>query len=525
MLLDDAGNVPHSAGEPMSTTNVAAGTATASRKNGAKAATAGKSAKKTAPRKQTAKKTAAAKPVAKKLNRAAIIHFEAPASLEARRAAGQAMRHRVPREGHAVWAPAPDRPDPVDIIIASNIGREDNLVPIRHARMLSSPFAFLRGSAAVMAWDLSRTPVTGMRAQACGDCHLMNFGAFATPERNIVFDINDFDETLPAPWEWDVKRLAASLAVAARHIGLSDGEARKAAHGASLAYCERMGRYAKSHVLDVWYDKLRLDQVLRDFGSVAADRARGRVRELEKKTIADHYFPKMAETVGSLLHIKDAPPLIYHHPDQQRDDFLQVVAEAFLNYRRSLPDHYKVLFERFRLHDIAIKVVGVGSVGTSCWVALLTASQGDPLFLQIKQANASVLEPYAGKSVYKNHGERVVAGQRLMQTASDIFLGWSLATLHNRHYYVRQLRDMKISALVEAMDFETLENYGRLCGWALARAHARSGDPVMISGYLGGGKTFATAISKFAMAYADQTDHDHRRLAQAVRDGRINATQ
>jgi uncharacterized protein (DUF2252 family) len=472
-----------------------------------------------------AKEAAVKKPVAGKADKITATPFETPMPSQERRAAGRAMRLRVPRESHGDWAPAADRPDPVDIIIASNAGREENLVPIRHARMLTSPFAFLRGSAAVMSWDLAHAPTTGIRVQACGDCHLMNFGGFATPERNVVFDINDFDETLPAPWEWDVKRLAASVAVAARHIGLSDSDARKAAHATTLSYCDKISHYAKAHVLDVWYDKLALNDVISEFSGPAAERARSRALDLEKKTIADHYFPKMTETVGGVLRIKDAAPLIYHHSDEHRDDYLKVVAQAFELYRKSLPDHCRLLFDRFSLRDLAIKVVGVGSVGTACWVTLLTAAEGDPLFLQVKQATPSVLEPYAGKSLYKNHGQRVVAGQHLMQTASDIFLGWSLATLRNRHYYVRQLRDMKISAVVESFDFDTLHTYSRICGWALARAHARSGDPVMIWGYVGGGKTFSKAIASFAMAYADQTEHDHRLLAQAARDGRISVIQ
>ncbi|HEX4508351.1 MAG TPA: DUF2252 domain-containing protein [Alphaproteobacteria bacterium] len=455
------------------------------------------------------------------MSQAAVALFQPPVPIAERHAAGVALRSRVPRESHSFWMPASDRPDPVDIIIASDEGREENLIPIRHTRMVSSAFAFLRGSAAAMAWDLSRLPTTGVRVQACGDCHLMNFGGFATPERNIVFDINDFDETLPAPWEWDVKRLAASVAVAARHIGLTDAEARKAAYATTVSYCDKMGRYAGEHALDVWYDKLRLDDVLKEFDGDAAHRVRGRIKAMEKKTIEDHYFPKLTENVGGMLRIKDAPPLIYHHPDQQRDGYLQLVAEAFEGYRQSLPDHHALLFDRFRLHDLAVKVVGVGSVGTVCWVTLFTASESDPLFLQIKQANRSVLEPYAGGSLYGNHGQRVVAGQRLMQTASDIFLGWSLGTLHNRHYYVRQLRDMKISALVESFDFDTLQTYGRICGWALARAHARSGDPVVIAGYVGGGKVFSAAIAKFAMAYADQTERDHHRMAEGIRDGRL----
>jgi uncharacterized protein (DUF2252 family) len=452
--------------------------------------------------------------------------FGPPPSVEERQAAGRALRLLRPREDHRGWVPPPKRPDPVDVIIKSNEGREPALVPIRHARMLTSPFAFLRGSAAVMAWDLAHTPVSGPRVQACGDCHLMNFGAFATPERNLIFDINDFDETLPAPFEWDVKRLAASGAVAGRHIGLSDTKCRAVARAAAQAYCVHMRRYSAMTVLDSWYDKITIEEVLQGLSQEGVKSTLpAQLRKLSQKTIAEHYYPKLVDTTTDTPKIKDTPPLIYHHPNQSSSDFLDVAMDGLRRYRLSLADHYKVLLDRFKIRDLAMKVVGVGSVGTFCWISLHTASSGDPLFLQIKEAKASVLEPYAGKSEYTNHGERVVAGQRLMQAASDIFLGWTIGRAQERHFYVRQLRDMKMSVVIESMNLERLLFYVRLCGWALARAHANSGDAVTISGYLGSGKTFSTAVAAFAMDYADQTNRDHRKLAEAVRDGRIAAVQ
>jgi uncharacterized protein (DUF2252 family) len=451
--------------------------------------------------------------------------FRQPApSIEDRRAAGKALRAQIPRESHADWTPAPHRPDPVDIIVASNTGREANLVPIRHARMLASPFAFLRGSAAVMAWDLAQTPATGLRVQACGDCHLMNFGAFATPERNLIFDINDFDETLPAPWEWDVKRLAASAAVAGRHIGLSDGECRRIARAAARSYCEHMRDYSRMTVLRIWYDRIGIGDVLDQITNPATKkRVEERLKLLRQKTVADFDYPKLVENVDGEPRIKESPPLIYHSADQKMKAWNRTVTKGLQQYRESLSDHCRVLFDRFQLRDLAMKVVGVGSVGTSCWIALHTASDGDPMFLQVKQANASVLEPYAGKSQYEHHGQRVVAGQRLMQAASDILLGWTMGDLRGRHFYVRQLRDMKLSAVIESMDAERLQSYVAICGWALARAHANSGDPVTISGYLGGGTVFSEAIAEFALRYADQTDRDHRAMAQAVSAGKIRA--
>ena len=442
---------------------------------------------------------------------------------EERRAAGKAIREKVPRESHGEWKGRADRPDPIDILIASNKGRISELVPIRHGRMLTSPFAYLRGAAAGMASDLSTTPVTGLRVQACGDCHLMNFGAFATPERNLIFDINDFDETLPAPWEWDLKRLAASVVAAGRYIGLSERNSMNAALSTVRSYRRRMAQYADMRAMEIWYDRIDIDRALEEFGAAAQKRFRARIEKARGQSSMDHDFPKLVESTGESPHIKDNPPLIFHEQGASLEKYRDNVRNALNMYRNTLADPYRVLLDRFQAYDVAIKVVGVGSVGTFCAVTLFMAAEDDPMFLQIKQANASVLERYAGKSVDSNHGQRVVMGQRLMQAASDMMLGWTEGTLHGRHFYMRQLRDMKLSAIMETMEPETLRAYGKVCGWTLARAHARSGDAAMISGYLGNSDLFDEAVTKFAGAYADQTERDHRALRKAVRDGRLEA--
>ena len=442
-------------------------------------------------------------------------------SPDERRSAGKALRDKVSRGVHGSWKPEHGRADPVDLLIKSNEGRLAELIPIRFGRMAQSPFAFFRGAAAVMAADLATTPATGLKVQACGDAHLMNFGGFATPERNIFFDINDFDETLPAPWEWDVKRLAASLVIAARHIGLPDSDAARAATDAACAYRERMANYASMRALDVWYDRIDLDRVLKVLPSEAeVQRVRQRVQQARKKSLPEALFPKLAEHVGAAPKIKDEPPLIFHPTEEQAPGLKTGYGEAIAAYRDSLPEHVRVLFDRFRLFDLAIKVVGVGSVGTFCAIALFMAADDDPIFLQIKEATRSVLEPYAGASRHENHGGRVVAGQRLMQSASDIFLGWTRGP-SGRAFYLRQLRDAKISAVVEDFDLTMLREYAKLCAWALARAHARSGDPAMIAGYIGSNSTLDDEICEFASEYADQNLKDYRAFVRAVREGRV----
>ena len=440
-----------------------------------------------------------------------------------RRAAGKALRDTVPREAHSQWKEPKGRRDIVDLIEQSNRGRIDTLVPVRHGRMMESPFTFYRGAAAVMAADLATTPASGIRVQACGDAHLSNFGGFATPERRIVFDINDFDETLPAPWEWDLKRLAASVVVAGRQIRLSESDAARAARATVRSYRERISDYASMRALDVWYDAIGVDRFLEEMDSAERrERIRQRLEKIQDKNLPEFLFPKLAEHRGSMPRIKDDPPLIFHPTAEQAPGLETSYQEAIALYRESLAEHLRTLFDRYHFCDLAMKVVGIGSVGTMCAVALFMASDDDPIFLQVKEATASVLEPYAGKSRHGNHGERVVAGQRLMQSASDLFLGWSRGS-GGRDLYVRQLRDMKVSAIVEDFDAGDLRAYGRVCGWALARAHARSGDAAMIAGYMGASEIFDDAIAEFAVEYADQAHTDHRAFVKAVRQGRIKA--
>jgi uncharacterized protein (DUF2252 family) len=442
-------------------------------------------------------------------------------SADQRRAEGKALREAAPRAAHAGWKPAKDRRDPVELLQASNEGRIPQLIPIRFGRMAHSPFAFYRGAAAIMAADLATTPTSGIRVQACGDAHMMNFGGFATPERNIFFDINDFDETLPAPWEWDVKRLAASIVIAARHLGFRDSDAANAASDTVRSYRQHMADYASMRALDVWYDRIDLDRLLSALTSAQeVERVKQRVEEARRKSTPEILFPKLVEHSGAWLKIKDEPPLIFHPTEEEAPEHKTGYARALEGYRNSLPDHVRTLFDGFHLFDLAIKVVGVGSVGSYCAVGLFMAADDDPIFLQIKEARASFLEPHAGRSRYSNHGERVVAGQRLMQSASDIFLGWTRG-INDRDYYFRQLRDAKISGMIDDWDAATLREHGKLCGWALARAHARSGDRAGIAGYLGPNATFDDAVCEFAVEYADQNLHDYRAFVKAIREGRI----
>lgn len=444
-------------------------------------------------------------------------------SPQERRAAGKALREAVPRRSHAGWKAPADRADPIDLLIASNHGRVPELIPIRHQRMLQSAFAFYRGSAAIMAADLARTPVSGIRVQACGDCHLVNFGAFKRPERRLIFDINDFDETLPAPWEWDVKRLAASFVVAGHHIKSSPGECAEAATAAVRAYREQMAQFARMRQIEVWYHRAEVEELVNNVRSKSHQQLlRSGIEKARKRGIVDHDFPRLAEN-SATPRIKDNPPLIFHPPRQQTAEFHDMIAAALKLYRESLPEHCRMLIDRFKLCDVAIKIVGVGSVGTTCAIGLFMAADDDPLFLQFKEARASVLEPYAGASIYQNHGQRVVAGQRLMQSAGDMLLGWTHGEMRGRDFYVRQLRDMKIVPLIERMNAKILAGYGARCGQVLAQAHARSGDAATISGYLGTKDIFEHAITQFALDYADQNDKDYKSMQEAVNTGRIEA--
>jgi uncharacterized protein (DUF2252 family) len=453
--------------------------------------------------------------------------FRAPAQSEyrsapQRRAEGKALRDEVPREAHGGWKPPKGRRKPVELLLETNQGRMPQLVPIRHGRMVQSPFAFFRGSAGLMAADLAHTPKSGLKVQACGDAHLMNFGGFATPERNLVFDINDLDETLPAPWEWDLKRLVASVVIAGRHLELSESDSGRAAAATVRSYREQMADYAFMRALDLWYERLDLDRFVKEFANEEIrERAEERIEKTHARTAVEHDFPKLVEHHGALPRIKDNPPLIFHPSKEEAPGYETGYAEAIALYRGSLPEHVRVLFDRFYFRDLAIKVVGVGSVGTMCAVGLFMAAEHDPLFLQVKQANASVLEPYAGKSPHPNHGQRVISGQRLMQSASDIFLGWTRSRDGQRDFYIRQLRDMKISVIIEGWDVASLRTYGRMCAWALARAHARSGDAAMISGYMGSTDIFDDAICEFAVKYADQNERDYRAFVKAVREGQV----
>ena len=444
-------------------------------------------------------------------------------SADERRAEGKRLRDNVPCEAHGGWKTPRDRRDPIDLLIELNQGRMPQLVPIRHGRMLELPFAFYRGSAALMASDLAHTPNTGLRVQACGDAHLQNFGGFATPERNVIFDINDFDETLPAPWEWDLKRLAASVVVAGRHLGLRESHSTRAARATVRSYREHITDYSSMRALEVWYDRIDIDKLLEQASDeTTRKRVEQRIDKARARTIAEHDFPKLTEQRGSTPLIKDDPPLVFHPAPKELSDLRREFSDKFALYRESLSPSIRPLLDRFHFCDLAIKVVGVGSVGTRCSIALFLAADDDPLFLQMKEARASVLEPYAGKSAYPNHGQRVVVGQRMMQTASDIFLGWTRTTA-GVDIYVRQLRDMKISAVIEGWDFDTLRAYSRICAWALARAHARTGDAAVISGYIGSGRIFDDALCEFAVDYADQTINNHRVFAKAIREGRIQA--
>ena len=440
-------------------------------------------------------------------------------SREERINAGRLLRDSVPRTSHADWTPPPKHRDPIAILEKSNKDRLPELVPIRYGRMLRSPFAFLRGSAALMAHDLATTPSTGIRVQACGDCHLMNFGLFATPERNLVLDLNDFDETLPAPWEWDIKRLAASFAVAGRANRLSDGESRDAAVACVRAYRENLREYSRMNPLEVWYSRLDEATLIDMAPDEKVKKLRQQLAAKARERVGENVFPKLAEQVAGHPRIVDQPPIIFHVADPE---FMDKVREGLEEYRATLSDERRVLLDRYRLVDAALKVVGIGSVGTRCMIALMFSEENHPLILQLKEACRSVLEPYAGKSHYENQGQRIVMGQRLMQSSSDIFLGWARGRA-GRDFFVRQLRDMKMSIPMEGVSAAQLERYAGLCGLVLARAHAKSGDAATISGYLGKGDTFDEALGDFAIAYADQTEKDHAVLVEAVNSGRLEA--
>ena len=435
-----------------------------------------------------------------------------------RKAEGKALRIKCPRRSHATWEAPKNRWDPVELLIQSNKDRIPNLIPIRYGRMMRSPFAFYRGAAAIMAADLAVLSTSGIQVQACGDCHLMNFGGFGTPERRISFDINDFDETLPAPWEWDLKRLVVSFVIAGRNNGFKEAESREAATRCIQSYHQHMQYYAEIGVLEMWYQ--RMDNMVACIKSRRWKKiVQKQIAKAKARTAAGYDFPKLASMKNGEVRIKDNPPLIFHQRGVGSAEYDRLIKDAFRCYLETLSNDRKTLLDRYEVKDVAVKVTGVGSVGTRCAIVLVMTADNEPLFLQVKEAHKSVLEPYAGKSVYSNDGQRVVAGQRLMQAASDMFLGWTEQL--GRHFYVRQLRDMKIEPLVEIFDSRALADYGEWCGWALARAHAKSGDAATISGYLGSSSRFDDAVSNFAVAYADQNERDYYALLEAIRAGKI----
>jgi uncharacterized protein (DUF2252 family) len=438
-------------------------------------------------------------------------------------ARGEAMRKQCPRSSHAAWSAPHDRPDPLALIEEANGGRIPELVPLRHGRMLPSPFTYYRGTALNMAVDLADTPTTGFRVQACGDAHLGNFRCFATPERRVIFDIHDLDETCPAPWEWDVKRLTASFVLACRTNSLGDDLARDAVLTCVRSYREAMARFGKMRAVDVWYARYEAEKLIADIkDSDIRQRTEKVLAKVKNVCVVEDVFPKLADKSGETPTIKENPPFIYHHLQRGEDEFYARIDEVFARYRETLPDDRRVLLDRYAIKDKAIKVVGVGSVGTVCSIALLMAGEKDPLFLQVKEARPSVLEAFAGPSVYPNHGQRVVKGHRLMQSASDIFLGWTEDS-SGRHFYVRQLRDMKLKFRIEEFKSAKMVIFAEWCGCTLARAHARSGEPALISGYLGKADTFDGAIADFALNYANQVEHDYDRFSDAVRHGIIPA--
>ena len=481
-------------------------------------------------------------------------------SLAERQAEGRQASDRTPPSSHSGWRPAADRPDPVALLEEQDLSREPDLVPVRHGRMAVSPFTFYRGAARIMAADLAGTPVAGLGAQLCGDAHLSNFGLFASPERRLLFDLNDFDETLPGPFEWDVKRMAASFMIAARNNGFSKADARAATQASVTAYREAMADFAQMPTMDVWYAHLDEDELMGTLRSAVAETKKevkgAKKGKKEKKDEAQEKLAKRAEKVAAQTagkaHTRDSlqalsklceqsdgqyrivsqPPIIVPARDLaatyglSSEEVVPAIHEQFRAYRATLQADRRHLLERFEIVDAARKVVGVGSVGTRAFIVLLQGRDGtDPLFLQIKEATASVLEAHLPKSRFRQHGQRVVEGQRMMQAASDIYLGWTKGVDVNRHFYWRQLRDMKGSVEVETLRPQGLTFYGRTCGWTLARAHARSGDPVAIATYLGASDAFDKSITDFSQRYADQNEQDYEDFVKAIKSGRLQATE
>ena len=463
-------------------------------------------------------------------------------NVEDRAARGRAAREHTPREAHSGWAPAAGRRDPVALLEEQNVTREADLVPVRHGRMMVSPFTFYRGAAKIMAADLAETPNAGLDSQLCGDAHLSNFGLFASPERTLLFGLNDFDETLPGPFEYDVKRMAASFTIAARHNGYTAADTTAATLASVTAYRETMAEFAALPVLGIWYARTSEEDLTRTAKEIAratkskTDKrlAKGAVAIGQKARTRDSVqaLSKLAELVDGQYRIVSQPPLVIPLRDVggmyglSAADISNAVHDQFVAYRATLQDDRRHLLEQFEVIDVARKVVGVGSVGTRAFIVLLQGrDQQDPLFLQVKEATASVLEDHLPKSRYEEPGERVVQGQRLMQAASDIFLGWTKGFQDNRHHYWRQLRDMKGSVDVETMVPDALKFYAQVCGQTLARAHARSGDPIAIAAYLGKKDRFDQSITDFSARYADQNERDYNEFCEAIRSGRLQALE
>jgi uncharacterized protein (DUF2252 family) len=447
-----------------------------------------------------------------------------------RRAAGKAARKEVPRSSHADWSPGPDRPDPVALLEGQNEDRIPWLVPVRRGRMAVSPFTFYRGAARVMASDLATTPDSGLTVQACGDAHLSNFGLYGSPERRLVFDINDFDETLPGPWEWDVKRLATSFMIAGRDRGFTAEDCREITAASVSSYRQTMAEMAGSRTLDVWYAHLSSDllsEVVRQRGSKKGLKRAEKTVTKAKSKDSLQALKKLAERVDGTYQIKSDHPVLVPLRDvgdgAEQDRLREAARKSYEEYRLTMRPDRQLLLDRYRPVDLAIKVVGVGSVGTRCLILLLEGrDEADPLFLQIKQATKSVLEEHLPASRWRNSGRRVVEGQRLMQTTSDVFLGWS-RSVAGHGYYWRQLRDWKGSADVDTAPRKVLYAYAQICGWTLARSHARSGDPIAIAAYLGSGTVFDDAVTEFSAKYAEQNERDYQEFAAQIEDGTLEA--
>jgi uncharacterized protein (DUF2252 family) len=434
---------------------------------------------------------------------------------------GKALRKERTRESLAVHKRRSSASIVLDLLHESNKDRLQALVPVRYGRMAQSPFHFYRGTALLQARDLMAGKSSGVVVQCCGDCHIMNFGGFATPERSLSFDINDFDETFPAPFEWDLKRLTASIVVAGRYLGFADEDSTSAVHASVESYREHMQAASERTVLQNWYDRITLDMLLEIFGNDKDARSRLKRKQAEAQTrTSESVFPKLTQVVDGLPRIIDEPPLIYHFQHQIKDLDKQRT-RLLEEYRASLVSDRRALFDRYQIIDSALKVVGVGSVGTRCMISLFLADVDDPLFLQIKEARRSVLERPKGKSAYAHQGERIVSGQRLMQAATDIFIGWT-STPNGRNYFVRQLRDQKVTAEPETFKKRTLEMYATLCGWALARAHAKAGDPSLIAGYVGNSSALDEALAVYAVAYADQVERDFTAFKRAIATGKLH---